>query len=252
MNLFRLLAALALCAATSLASAAELRVLTAGAFKSVLLAVQPEFERATGHRLRIENDTAGALQRRILAGDAFDVVFSSPGSLQAMQAGGKLAPAAPVPLARVAIGVAVRRGTPRPDISSVAAFRTLLLQANKVAYIDPASGGSSGIYLDQLFDRLGVGSEVRAKAVLVPGGLVAPRVVNGEADVAIHQLSEIITVPEAQLVGLLPAEIQNYTVYAAAVARDSANASAVGDLIRLLQSASIDAVMADKGMERSR
>ncbi|HEX2543414.1 MAG TPA: substrate-binding domain-containing protein, partial [Ramlibacter sp.] len=105
------------------AAAADLKVLSAGAFKPVLVALQPVFEQQTGHRLVVENDTAGALQKRVVAGEAFDVVFSSPASLQAMAQAGRLANEPALPLARVAIGVAVRKGAALPDISSVDAFR---------------------------------------------------------------------------------------------------------------------------------
>jgi len=246
----RLLLALALaCAFTAQATAAELKVLTAGAFKSVLLAVQPAFEQQTGHRLRIENDTAGALQKRIAAGEAFDVVFSSPASLKPLREAGQVAAEEPVPLARVAIGVAVRRGAPVPDISSVEAFRSAVLHARSVAYIDPAAGGSSGIYLDRLFERWGIAPLVRAKAVLVPGGLVATRVVDGSAELGIHQISEIIAVPEAVLVGPLPAEIQNYTVYAGALAAATKEAAAARELLAALRGQETAQILKAKGME---
>jgi molybdate transport system substrate-binding protein len=231
------------------AAAADLKVLSAGAFKPVLVALQPVFEQQTGHRLVVENDTAGALQKRVVAGEAFDVVFSSPASLQAMAQAGRLANEPALPLARVAIGVAVRKGAALPDISSVDAFRKLLLESRSVAYIDPAAGGSSGIYLDRLFERWGIAPQVRAKAVLVPGGLVATRVVNGQAEVAIHQISEILAVPDAVLVGPLPAEIQNYTVYAGAVSAVSPNGAAARELIALLRSARAVEILKTKGME---
>jgi molybdate transport system substrate-binding protein len=108
MRFVRFLFALACVATAHVASAADVKVLTAGAFKPVLLALQPAFERQTGHRLLIDNDTAGGLQKRISGGEVFDLVFSSPASLQPLRAAGKLAAEEPVPLARVAIGVAVR------------------------------------------------------------------------------------------------------------------------------------------------
>src|SRR4051812_38544221 len=116
MRLARLLAALACLLIGLSAHAVELKVLTAGAFKPVLLALQPAFEQQTGHKLVIENDTAGGLQKRIAAGEAFDVVFSSPASLQPLAQAGRLVSEPPVPLAKVAIGVAVRQGAPVPDI----------------------------------------------------------------------------------------------------------------------------------------
>ncbi|HYF20587.1 MAG TPA: substrate-binding domain-containing protein [Ramlibacter sp.] len=231
------------------AAAAELKVLTAGAYKSVLVALQPGFEQRTGHRLVIDNDTAGALQRRIGGGEAFDLVVSSPASLQPLQQAGRLAPRPPVPLARVGVGVAVKAGQPLPDIASVDAFRNLLVQAPTVAMIDPAAGGSSGIYLSQLFEKWGIWPQVKAKAVLVPGGLVAERVVDGKAAVAIHQISEILAVPGAVLVGPLPAEIQNYTTYAGAVSAQAKEPQAAAQLLEALQAPEAGPVLRAKGME---
>jgi molybdate transport system substrate-binding protein len=248
MRLSQLIVAGACALLSQLAQAAELKVLTAGAFKPVLVALQAQFERATGHKLLIENDTAGALQKRIAGGEAFDLVFSSPASLQPL--GQQLSAEAPLPLARVAIGVAVRRGAPLPEIGTVDAFRTLLLRSRSVAYIDPAAGGSSGIYLDRLFERWGIAQQVRAKAVLVPGGLVAQKVVDGSADLAIHQISEILAVPDAVLVGPIPAEIQNYTVYAGAVSARSGQGAAARQLLEALSSPAAAAVLQAKGMER--
>ena len=249
MRVSRLFLALACSLAAHVAAAADLKVLSAGAFKPVLVALQPAFEQRTGHRLVIENDTAGGLQKRVAAGEAFDVVFSSRDSLRAMSQAGRLASEPPTQVARVGIGIAVRKGAPLPDIGSVDAFRKLLMDARSVAYIDPAAGGSSGIYLDRLFEGWGIAPQVRAKAVLVPGGLVAARVVDGSADVAIHQISEILAVPDAVLVGPIPAEIQNYTVYAGAVAARTAQAAAARELLAALRSEQGVEILKRKGME---
>jgi molybdate transport system substrate-binding protein len=121
-----------------------------------------------------------------------------------------------------------------------------------VAYIDPASGGSSGIYLDGLFQRLGIADAVKAKAVLVPGGLVAERLVTGEADLAVHQVSEILPVAGATLVGALPESIQNYTTYAGAVAADSAHADAARAFLAALTAPEAAATLRAKGMQPAR
>ncbi len=154
-----------------------------------------------------------------------------------------------VRLARVGIGVAVRKGAPAPDIATVAAFKAALLQARSVAYIDPAAGGSSGIYLAQLFAKLGIADAIKDKAVLVPGGLVAERVVSGEAELGIHQISEILAVPGATLVGPLPAEIQNYTVYAGGVAAAARDVEAARRFLAALGGAPALEALKEKGME---
>ena len=122
----------------SLSAAAEVKVLTAGAMKQVVLALQPEFEKQ-GHKLVVDNDTAGALRKRIEGGETFDLAVITPGVIDALGAAGKVVPGSKTSLARVAIGVMVRKGAPPPDISSVDAFRRALMDAKTVAYIDPAS-----------------------------------------------------------------------------------------------------------------
>jgi molybdate transport system substrate-binding protein len=243
------LAGIALCACTAFAHADQIKVLTAGAFKPVVMALAPGFEQRSGHRLQVENDTAGALARRIVAGEAFDLVVLTEPALKALARDGKVQPAHPVPLARVGIGVAVAQGAPAPDIGSVESFQRALLAARSVAYVDPATGGSSGIYLTQLFERLGVAEQVKAKSVLVPGGLVAQRVVSGEAALAIHQISEILAVPGARLVGPLPAPIQSYTVYAGALGMASHSRDAAQAFLDLLAGEQARAVLKDKGLE---
>jgi molybdate transport system substrate-binding protein len=237
---------LATTTATS-ALAADIKVLTTGAFKPVVTALVPAFEARTGHRVEVVNDTAGAVAKRVADGEAFDVLVLTPAPLQALAQAGTVG--APVRLAQVAIGVAVKQGAPLPDVSSVAAFQKALLAARAVATIDPAAGGSSGIYLWQLFEKMGIAAQLQPKAVLVPGGLVAQRLVTGEADLAIHQISEILAVPGATLVGPLPAEIQNRTVYAGAVGTKARDAAAAQDFLTTLSGPAAAQVLKDKGME---
>ena len=239
----------AACAGAGAAGGAELKVLTAGASKPVVAALAPVFEGQTGHTVRIENDTAGALARRIGNGEAFDVVVLTPAAMEPLEQAGRVARGSSVRLARVAIGVAVKQGAPLPAIGSESALRQALLAARAVAYIDPAAGGSSGIYLAQLFQRMGIAAQIAPKAVLVPGGLVAQRLVSGEADLALHQISEILAVPGVTLVGPIPAEVQNYTVYAGGLAATSADLPAARAFLELLAGERAKTVLKDKGME---
>ena len=245
--LFLLAAALVLSSLS--ATAAEIKILTAGAMKQVVLALQPEFEKQ-GHTFVVDNGTAGELLKRIEGGETFDVLILPPGALDQVSAKGKAVPTSKVNLARVAIGVMVRAGAPLPDISNVEAFRRTLMNAKSVAYIDPASGGSSGIYLDKLFEKMGIADAIRPKAKLKRGGYVADLLVSGEADLGIHQISEIVPVKEVVLVGPLPAEIQNYTTYAGAVSASARDAAAAKTFLELLAGPAGAAVLRDKGMER--
>jgi molybdate transport system substrate-binding protein len=231
------------------AHAAEIKVLTAGAFKQVLVALVPEFEKQTGHKVILDNDTVGALTKRIDGGETFDVAVLTPGAVKDLVGKGKLAAGGGANLARVGVGVMVKAGAPVPDISTVEAFKRALLAAKSVAYIDPASGGSSGIYIAGLLDKLGVAAEVKPKAKLKQGGYVADLIVKGEAELGIHQISEIVPVKEVTLVGPLPAEIQNYTVYAAGLGAGAKDNEAAKALIKTLTGPAAAAVLKSKGME---
>lgn len=249
-TMLRVLCALIVCLLHAApANAQTLRVLSAGAFKQVVVALVPGFESRTGIKVELLSDTAGALVKRIEGGESFDLLFLTPAGLASLSQQGKVDPASVKPVARVAIGVAVRAGSPAPALETVEQFKQAVLGARKVAYIDPASGGSSGIYLDGLFQRLGIADAVRAKAVLVPGGYAAERVANGEADLAIHQVSEILPVSGVTLAGRLPQAIQNYTTYGYGVSTASRMRAAADTFAALVMTSEAAEVIRAKGME---
>jgi molybdate transport system substrate-binding protein len=231
-------------------AAADVKVLTAGAFKQVVVAVVPEFERATGHKVVVDNDTVGGLTKRIEGGDTFDVAVLTPAAIDELTKKGKIADGSKAVLARVGVGVMVKAGAPVPDISSVEAFKRALIAAKSVAYIDPASGGSSGIYVANLLEKLGIADQIKPKAKLKQGGYVADLIKAGEAELGIHQISEIVPVKEVTLVGPLPAEIQNYTTYAAGIGAGAKESEAAKALIKVLSGPAAAAVLKEKGMDR--
>jgi len=241
--------AAALCLPLTSSSAADVKVLTAGAFKQVVLALVPDFEKQTGNKVIVDNDTAGGLQKRIESGEAFDVAIITPTIVDGLAASGKIVPNSRVNLATVSIGVVVKEGAPKPDIGTVEAFKNALLSAKSVAYIDPASGGSSGIYVDKLLERLGIADQVRPKAKLKKGGYVADLIVSGEAELGVHQISEIVPVKGAVLVGPLPKEIQNTTTYAAGLSAAAQNKDAAQALIKTFSGPAAANVFKAKGME---
>ena len=244
--MIRLVVALLLVATP--AYAADLTVLGAGAIRSVAAALTPAFEASTGNKITLRNDTVGGLVRRINGGETFDVVLMSPAGLGELAKAGKIAPGSGVELAQVGIGVGVKNGSRLPDISTVAAFKATMLGARAVAYIDPASGGSSGIYLAKLFQTMGIAQAMAPRSVLVSGGLAATAVLEGRADIVVQQISEVVTVPGITLVGPLPAEIQNQTVYAGAVATVSAAPSEARAFLAALSGPAVRPVLASKGM----
>jgi molybdate transport system substrate-binding protein len=230
--------------------AAEIKVLTAGAMRAVVVMLLPDFEKQTGHKVTIDNATVGELTKRIAGGEAFDVAIITPTVIDDLTSIGKIAVGSRTDLAKVGMGVAVKEGSRLPDISSVDAFKRMLLNAKSVAYIDPKVGGSSGIYFDKLLDRLGIGDQIRPKAKLKQGGNVAELVVSGEAEVAVHQISEIVPVRGAVLVGPLPAEIQNTTFYAAGIGAGANDAAAANALIEFIAGPASGPILKTKGMEK--
>ena len=248
--------ALALLAAAGLslagasgAAAAEIKVLTAGAFKQVVLALVPDFEKQSGHKVTVDNGTAGELKQRIEGGEAFDVAVITPGVIDELVSKGKIASGTKVNIASVGVGVVVKDGAPKPDISTVEKFKQALLAAKSVAYIDPASGGSSGVYVEKLIEKLGIADQIKPKTKLKKGGHVADLIVSGEAELGIHQISEIIPVKGAALVGPLPKDIQNTTTYAAGLSASPKDKSAAEALIKAFTAPSAAAVFKATGME---
>lgn len=226
------------------ARAAELRVLTAGAFRSVLADLAPEIERDLGTTLVLRNETAGAVVEAIRSGAEADLVVVPPAAATAL--GPLLGPVRP--LARVGVGVAVKDGASRPAIGTEAEVQAAILAARAPAWIDPVSGGSSGIYMTGLVMRWGIADTVMPRAVLVRGGLVADALRNGRADLAFQQISELHG-PGVTIVGPLPASIQSYTIYAGGVPSRSTQAEAAGAVIAWLASPRAAKALAGHGME---
>jgi molybdate transport system substrate-binding protein len=237
----------ALC--TTACQAAELKLLTAGAFKSTVLALLPEYEKTSGNKVTVENDTVGGLMKRIEAGESFDVVVMTPEGVDQLTGEGKVISGSRTNLARVGVGVMVKSGGSKPDISTVEAFKKAVLEAKSISFIDPASGGSSGIFVEKLLERLGMSDQVKPKEKLKQGGYVADYVESGQAELGIHQISEILPHAGVTLVGPLPKDIQNYTVYAAGIGTGAKDGDAAKALISSLAGPQARALFKSKGME---
>lgn len=230
------------------ARAADLTVLSAGAITAVAKAVVADFERANGVTVVMRTDTSGGLTKRILAGEAFDVVLTSQAGIAELENAGKAAPGSAVKLAKVGIGLGIKDGAPMPDIGSVEAFKATLLAAPSVAYVDPASGGTSGIYLSNLFRTLGIADALAPKSVLVRGGFAAEAVADGRASMALQQISEILGMHDVTLVGPLPDSIQLYTTYTGAVSAGTAQGAAARAFLSTMASPAAKSVIAARGM----
>ena len=228
------------------ANAAEVKVLTAGAFKQVVVALVPNYERQTGNHVTVDNGTTGELKKRIEGGEAFDIVVITPEVVDQMIASGKVAAGSQVKLASVGIGVVVKEGAPKPDISTADAFKHALLNAKSVGF---TAAGASGAYLKSLFEKLGITEELQPKLKLLPGPAGAA-VANGEVEVGMTQISEILPYANAELVGPLPAEIQSYTHFSAGISAANKDAAAASALIKFLTAPSAATVFKAKGMEQ--
>jgi molybdate transport system substrate-binding protein len=237
-------------AMSQLAQSADLKVISGGAFKQVLNALAAQYEKESGNKVDLTYQTVGQHLELIKAGkENFDVAVLTPDAIAGLIKDGKIVTGSNADLAKTGVGVVVKQGAPLPDISTVDAFKKALLAAKSVAYIDPKAGGSSGIYVGKLLDRLGIADTVNAKAVLVHGGAVATHVADGEAEIGVHQISEILPVKGAVLVGPLPAEIQNFTTYSAGVSSAASDSATANGFVKFLTGPHALPIIKAKGME---
>jgi molybdate transport system substrate-binding protein len=199
------------------AFAAEFRVITTGAPRHVVDSVAAKFSAETGHKAIFTQDTAGGVRRRIEAGEAAEIIVATPDVLDALMKTGKAVQGSRIDFASTGVGVGIKEGLPKPDISSVDAIKKLVNDAPSIALPDPKAGGTSAIYIEGMFKKLGVSDIVNAKAKLKAGGYAADLVASGDAIIVFHQMSEIKPVKGVTLIGPLPSEIQLVTVYSAAL-----------------------------------
>ena len=227
----------------------DVKVMSSGGLKAVIGELANAFERASGHKLAPVFAPPAAIKTRIEGGEVVDVAVLSTALIDDLVRHGKLAAESRIALARSGLGVAVRAGAPKPDISTAEAFTRTLLAAKSIVFTDPAAGGASGIHFAKLIARLGIEQEVMAKARLNSGGYNAEFVARGEAELAVQQISEILPVQGAELVGPLPPDIQVITAFAAAIATNAKNPAGAKELIAFLASPTAARVIAANGMQ---
>ena len=244
----RLLLITALLFAQSVAAkSAELKVLSVPALKTSLNVTGPQFERAKGHKLAVDYRGSSELIRMFDSGVSFDVALVWPAMIDRLLKEGKVAEGTRAEIARVAIAVAVKKGAPKPDISTTEAFKRTLLAAKSVSH---STEGSSGVYFKSLLGRLGIADAMQAKLRPVPGGpLVVGPVARGEVELAVITTPYIVLEPGAELVGPLPDELQQYVVYTAGAASASKQPDAAKELIKYLTSPAAAAVLKSQGLD---
>lgn len=232
------------------AYAEDVRVMTSGGTAAAYVALAPQFERASGHRVVTLATSTGigsdSIASRVRRDEPVDVIILSRAGIDELVKEGKVVAASRVDLARSSIGMAVRRGAAKPDISTLDALKRTLLQAKSVAY----SAQVSGIYLStELFPRLGIVDQMAKKSIRVEVGRVGAVVARGEAEIGFQQISELLEVQGVDYVGPLPAEVQRVTIFTAAVAVGSRNPDAARALIEFLASPRGVEVMAKSGLD---
>ena len=202
---------------------ADIKVMSAGAVKAMVVALGAEFERETGNKLDLNFGTAGSLRDRLKAGEKADLVILSESAIEALEKTGLFVPGSRTDLGRTVTGVVIKEGAAVPDISTPEAFKLALLKARSVAYTDPKAGGSSGTMFAALLEKLGIAAEVNKKAVLGKGGVdVATSIAEGRAEIGTTFISEVLPVKGAKVIGTLPGELHNSNTYTAAITAGSA------------------------------
>jgi molybdate transport system substrate-binding protein len=238
-------AALVMCAAQQ-ARAAEIKVLCIPAMRASFEALLPQFERDTGDKVVVTYQIYPGQKQRIESGD-FDVAIFATPQIDALSKDGKTVAATRADLARTSIGVAVKSGAPKPDISSEEAFKRALLAAKSITYTKESQ---TGVYLMRRLETLGVADAIKDKLILQPGGaMTTPAVARGEAELAIVLVSDIVSTPGVDLFGPLPASLQNYVMQTAAVGATAKQPAQAAALIKYLASPAAGAVFKAKGFE---
>ena len=232
------------------AEAADLKVLCAIAMQQLMEDLGPKFEQATGHRLAVTIATLGPALKRIQDGETYDVVWLPRPGIESLAKEGKAVASTVTVIASTGIGVAVRKGAPKPDISSPEAFKRAMLAAKSITHGNPKYGGLSGIHVVKVFERLGIAEEMKSKTVLLDkAGLAGVFVANGEAEIVVQPIQELMVVAGIDIVGPLPGDLQDTVVYPAAVMASAKDAEASKALVSFLRTPEAAKVIKAMGME---
>jgi len=239
-----------LCAHATFAHAADLKVFSTIGVQAALEELTPKFEKESGHKLAITWATAAVLVKRVQSGETADVLVLTRQGLDTMVKEGKATEGANATFASSGIAVVVKAGAPKPDISTPEAFKQTLLKAKAISYSNPEHGGASGVYLAKLLEKMGIAAEMKAKTHYPPpSGNAANLVVSGEAELAIQQEPEVMSVKGVDVVGTLPGDLNNVTVYAAGPGAGTTQGDAAQALIKFLHSPEAQAVFKAQGLK---
>jgi molybdate transport system substrate-binding protein len=224
---------------------AEIKVISGGAMRRFMAEAVPLFEQASGHRVSIRFGLTREMKAEIKAGAAFDLALLPRSAIDELVRDGLIAPGTVTDVVRSLVGLMVRTGAAEPDIGTVEAFKTVLLQAKSISY----SKGPSGLYVGELLERLGLTAAMANKTVFAIGRPVGEVVAGGEAEIGMQQIIENQPVSGAHLVGPLPGELINYVMYAAGFAAKAADSAAARAFVAFLASPQAGRIIRAKGME---
>jgi molybdate transport system substrate-binding protein len=228
------------------AQAAEIKVLSSNGVHSVMVLMVPEFERATGHKISIDYNTANQIVGRVKGGESADLIIVTRPTADGLLKEGKIVKGTDKILGSSGVGVAIRAGLPKPDISTPEALKRALLDAKSITF---TKTGGSGIHFMKVAERLGIADQVNAKAKVPEGGAVGPLVARGEAEMAVQQIPELMAVKEIQYVGPLPKEFQIATVFTTGVMTGARQAEAAKALVDFLTTPAAVSLFKSKGLE---
>jgi molybdate transport system substrate-binding protein len=238
-------------AATNAVRAAEVSAFVSTAIKSVTDEILPPFERSSGTTIHALYSPPGALLKHFEAGEPADLFLTGADAIDRLIAEGKVAPGR-VDLATVGIGICVKKGAPHPDVSTPEAFKAAMLAAKNVAYVAPSGGSVTGSHIEAMFKKLGIAEQMAAKTVFAaggPNGRVSVKVSSGEAEIGLQQASELLTNPDVDVIGMLPGDLQQITVYSAGVTTSAKNAEGAKAIIAAMADPSARPIYKAKGME---
>jgi molybdate transport system substrate-binding protein len=245
-----IVAAAAVIVTAGSAQAAEIDAMITTAMKAAIEELAPPFERGSGHVLRVVYGPSGGLARRFNGGEPADLIVVESKALDELIKQGKVA-LGRTDVARTGIGIAVRKGAPKPDVSSAAALKRALLAAKSIGHTAPAGGGITAAHVMAMFEKLGIAAEVTPKVKLAaggPNGRVSVLVSSGEAEIGLQQVSELMSNPEVEVIGMLPAELQQMTTYSAGVTTSARQVESAKAFIRHLVAPEAMTIYKTKGL----
>jgi molybdate transport system substrate-binding protein len=245
------IAAAFLVVAAATAHAAEIDAFISTAVKSATDEILPSFERSSSYTIRALYSPPGALLKHFAAGEHADIFVTGSEAIDTLIGEGKIAPPR-IDLAKTGIGICVKKGAPHPDVSTPETFKRALLAAASIAYVAPAGGSVTGPHIEAMFRKLGIADQMAAKTVLAaggPNGRVSVKVSSGEAAIGLQQVSELLSNPDVDVIGMLPGDLQQTTIYSAGITTSAKDVEGAKAMIKALTAPATVAIFKTKGLD---